>query len=423
MNGYTVFADLMASVTPAILSGAQRALNAATENNTYELTSRMLKGRDMSQTVKGGGKIQDYIFLKQPQTASFIDPWEEIDYASPQTMVVWEGGWRFLHDYTTWSEPDVDLVSGSLTGEAKFWKMKDHIEQKHMAMWTSTVDKIENGHIAVPDVNKMEDTGGKQPYSINAGINEWPVFGPSTTQKPIRGLRPALYDSVQSGTWTTFMGINPTTPGNENWGCYQDYYEDLPSTAGGVNPTWTLFRAFSRTLKKTKFQRLPGHAKFSDPNDRPKFIAASIMGCTMYEEGVRGGQNFFTDAKSDPAYPNGHFAGIPLVYVSSKDEAPIYPTGGGSVGSTTILGTEEDTDGPGWGGARFEWISEFVNFAVHDRNYFRKDPPQKPGKQPLMWKMDTHTWYNLLNRNRRTCAVVYPWKSGATPNADLVFGA
>jgi len=375
-----VFKDLILGTTSTVYTGPDKLINDATRFQTYFSRFEMQGGK-MGDVIQAGPEIIDQILLDVPQRAQFYNPNNgSFNYQRDDVLSQWKVNWRFLFTHKTWTEHEIILNTGGLTGGALREKLKSILKAKDMACATDLVDTIEETAFAAPSSTEMEGQEGSRPYSVLAFVSELSS-----------GLPPGWGSS-------TVMGINPSS--KTNWKNARQTYSDLPKV--GTD----LFAALSQGVRKVNYQAQPWKSGMSQENAISEFtFFTSNLGLSNYEESLRINQDEFRNgsAGQDPHYGKPTFRGIPFDYVASLDGAAVWPTG-----SAGALSTETDTTNSN-AGPRYVGITRtHMKCMWHSARFMQPMDEIRPENQPHVHVMPMDTWLQRVCTSRRRQLVIYP---------------
>lgn len=398
------FGDFMLSTGPAFFTGPEDVINEAVKH-TY-LLRRILKGKDMAETLQGGSTIKDIIFFDEDSTYETYKPNPSFTYRNPQVLTEHEIDWRFSKADMVWTDHEIALNTGDMSKTARFHKYKTLKRVKEQNLWTSIMNGMEDELWAQPpaDATEAEDTDGSVVYSIPMSVTDygWDSASATDTTATITAADNHPVD------WTTVQGINPAT--EAKWTNWVEFYANAPT-----NTVFDLFPAMSRMWHRLRFDQLPMRPDLSDATSVPQFIACSLEGLTNYEDMLRQSQDAFVMAgRQDPAYNHPTFRGIDLLYVSTLDTAQIYagdndPASGTYVDESTNTKAEFGSGTVIRNGPRYWFINgKYLNKIFHRDRYFYKKPPFSPSQQPFTHVMIVDCWHNLFNRSRRRHGIISP---------------
>ena len=272
-----------------------------------------------------------------------------------------------------------------------------------MNLWTTTMNGMEADLWATPSNDDMEADSGQAPYSIPFFINEF-----------ANGLQPGI---------TTKMKIDPTSKtrwkpvvAEYNAATVDDAILDTTNTAEpNKNP---LFRAFGKARMQTHFHPMPMFSEFGTASGDPRAYAASLRGCLLMEQSLRGGQDQFVKAgRRDGSFAPMYYADVPVEYIRYLDYATVYPTNSGkTAGAAAEMSQSTDPDGnaltdPEASAPRYYQIhGDYACKVIHsDRYFFRKN--FQPSKQPFTTVSLVDIWHNNLFRSLQRHAVIAPQAS------------
>lgn len=376
-----VFRDLILGTTSTNYSGPEALINDATRFQTYYSRFEMA-GAKFGETIQATGEIIDQILLDVPQRAQFYDPAAgTFAYQRDDVLTQWTTNWKFLLTHMTWTEHEIILNTGSLTGGALKETLKKLLKAKDMACSTDLVDTVEASAWAPPSASTMEAKNGMQPYSVLAFVSEL------TT-----GLPPNWTG------YTTVMGISPTA--KPNWKNATQGYTDLPKV--GTD----LFPALSQACRKVNYQPQPWKGGNTQENALADFtFFTSNLGITNYEDSLRINQDEFRNGSSgqDPHYGMPTFRGIPFDYVAALDNAAVWPTGGGGT-----LGVETATTNSNAGPRYVGLTRKHIKCVWHANRFMHRMDEIRPENQPHVHVVPTDTWMQRLATSRRRHVIVHP---------------
>lgn len=381
----SAFTDFMQTTGPLTLTSAASFVNEAALRN-YTL-SRFLDGFDMTEKLKGGTKIQDFIIRTDASTFTFYKPNAQFSWANPQVMTSWEIPWRFGIDYMTWTEQEVLLQGGDMdrmTQEALFDVFKSVQRKVEARMWTSMMNGIEAALWEEPDKTVMEAADGERPYSIPAFVNE---------------AANGLYTDG-SVTWTTVQQLDPTT--ETYWVPVRltydyDDYRDTNNQGDG------LILGFEKMVHKLSYKLPPMGSKFFATEQRRMFCATGLGGILIYKDALRkSNDRGYVSNPQDPAYLRPLFAGFDVEEFETLENAALYLTG--------TPGTQANYAAATVNGPRYYFVNtNYLRMIFHNQNYFERRNVREPTDQVGSYTQPTTTWYNLCCRSRRRgLGILYP---------------
>jgi hypothetical protein len=378
-----IFRDLITGTTSTVYTGPEQIVNDATRFQNY-YTRFELSGGKSGDLIQAGPEIIDHILLSVPQVAQFYNPDNgTFSYQRHDVLSNWTLKWRFLFTHWTYTDHEIVLNTGGLTGGALKEKLKEIRRGKEMANVTDLVDTIEATAWAAPNASTMEEATGTQPHSNLCFITE---------------LATGLPTGYTTAGATTVMGINPAT--KTNWTNQRQTYADLPKA------DTDLFRAFSLGTRKAMWQQLPYKAEMSQgPKVNGFTFFTDSEGLANYEDSLRLAQDEFKNGSSgqDPDYGAPTFRGIPFIYIAALDGAAVWPTGASGAAATSATTTNSNA-GPRYLGM----TREHIKCVWHSAMYMHAHPEIRPDSQPHVHVMPTDTWLNRVCTSRRRHLIVYP---------------
>lgn len=378
-----IFRDLVTVTSSTTFTGPEQIINDATQHQNY-FTRFELSGGDRGSVIQAGPNIIDQIILDVPQVAQFYDPnAATFAYQRSDVLSSWSIPWRFLFTHYTFTNHEIILNTGGLTGGKLKEKLKDIRKVKETACITDLVDTLEATAWAPPSGAQMEDVAGKQPHSILCFVSELSS-----------GLPPGYAASGHS----TVMGINPAS--KTSWKNQVSTYTDLPKV--GTD----LFSALSRGVRSAMWSQLPYQPQLSQQSTTNGFtFYTDTLGMDRYEESLRINQDEFKNGSNgqDPHYGAPTFRGIPFVYISSMDGAALWPTG-----TAGALSTSTDTTNSNAGSRYVGLTRDHIKCVWNSAVYMQAMPEIIPENQPHVHVMPKDTWMNRVCRSRRRHLVVAP---------------
>lgn len=382
-SALSTFNDFMNSTGPAFLTSAEDLVNEAVKNKY--LLRRFLKGSDMARTIQGGQKIKDEIMFDEESTRQHYQPNETFTWQNPQVLSEWEVDWRFQVDHMSWSDQEIELnIGGGLGRTARHQAYKRVKRTKEMRLWTSFLNGMEDDLFGVSDYDEMEDSGGKQPYSLPVFINEYTNGTPK---------------GADGTTWATDTVEGIDCSANAKWRNQAISYDNTDAGTSAAD----LFSAMDEMYHKVRFDQLPTKEEFSDGTSGAQFIACSLNGLKYYQKQLRSSQDTFVAAgRQDPSYISPKYAGIDLVYVSNLDTAALYTSGAATL-QTETGDTTNDT------GPRYYWINgKYISPVFHTKRYMYRHPVMTHPNQPFTHVQPVDCWHNLICRSRQRQGIVFP---------------
>lgn len=428
LSEFTTFA---ASQGPAWASGAEQLINDA-HRNTF-LFSRWASGKDVKMDMlQGGADIRDTIFLDYVSTFQRVNPNVELTAPNPQTGTTWNIPWAIATATMGWTEPEIDLNAGNMSGKYRSQVYKKVLYQKHQNLWTEVTEALDNEIIRnVPNTTTMEsDTPGgpRAVYGLHCFVNEYntsttPYATGASPAAPLigglngAGLIPSGIDA--SGTaWTTVQNIDPTAAGQENWRPYQGTYGTWQNGSASIDKNVAmseLFVAMSKAQRATGIMAMPKHSEYSDPYTSPNVIYTGSEGIAYYEQALRGNQDQFRGvgktSGQDPDYDGPKFGRTPIQHVQAMDFIELYATSTASGGGSGV--TELDATAAHVGPRFIGCNGKYIKPVVHENKYCVMTAPEQPSGQPLSWVQYMKLYNNNYCQSRRRHWHLRPDQSAA----------
>lgn len=359
----STFTDFVAATKVARMSPPNEILNEAVLRTHF--LKHMTKGTDPARYVRTGRAIKDDVKFSNTGTFQFMKPGATFNPVEQDTTKEIEVGWRFSVVISPFNDATVDLNEGD--AKSIFFNYKKKLRLDAVSdHW----DGSERALFAVPTVD-MEDGSGERPpaFSIPAFVNG-----------QVNGLPPGF---------TTIMGINPAN---------EDRWRPQLQTYDASNPaseTTGLFTAMDELFLDVHFESPEGDQEyFQDTRMNQQKIITNRDGVTMYRRLLRGGNDQFTP-RSDPAYQNPMYSGIPVRYIAVLDEALL-----------------DLTNGTAWAAGQpgFYFLNLDELFPVwHPARYMEQVGPVSGGIfQPFSHAIYWRTYYNIFCRSRQRQGFIQP---------------
>ena len=390
-SALSVFNDFMTATDSAILTSPDSIVNEAVKNNY--LLRRFMKGRGPQEVLQGGKTIKDQIFFDEESTFEYYQPNATFTWQNPQVLSEWEIQWRFCVDHMSWTDHEIELNAGGGLGErARHAVYKRLRRVKEQRLWTSLINGVDDALFAVPVASEMEAAGGTKPYSIPCFVNE---------------ASSGLFKG--SDTWTTKMGIDPTT--KTKWVPKQATYAVAnPGTVSSHDNSAGIMAAFDNMYLSVKFAAPPTKKEyFENDNMYRQFIACSKFGITTYGSILRLQQDRFAISPQDPAFIKPTYAGIELEYVSDLDTAALYrdadDNSNHAEGSSFAAASGAAPDlGP-----RYYWINaNYLLPVFHTKRYMFRHEVMTHPNQPFTHVQPVDCWMNFGCRSNQRQGIVSP---------------
>jgi hypothetical protein len=367
----TQFLDFVLATRTLKITPPEAIINEATKR-TY-LVGEMLRGRNNTETFKGGSKLADFIQVSDNNSFRTYRPTETQTPVAVDTMKKIEIPWRFTSANWSWTDEEAELNFGDPD------KYFDHVKRYEAGCVTSIVNGMENLLWAAPNNAQMEAEAGSEPYSIPTFVTE--------------------LDNATPTGFSTIMGLNPTT--TTQWQNQREGY--TKANLETQNSTTGLFATFDKLMRKVQFKKLNWAmaAKYwEDNNMRRMKIVTNGNGQDIYKRVLRASNDRLITPQ-DPNYGDPSYAGYPVEYIEQLDTAAVYS---GTLGASHTSGVA-NTDYP-----RYYFLNlEYLFPIFHTVKYFEKSAPKDGGaNQPNMHVQYIWTWFNLWCASRRRHGIVYP---------------
>jgi len=391
MAGSTIqaFTDFVDITGPTTLTEPGTFVNEAV--NRTNLIRRFMKGKGLNEVCQGGDKIQDFLMTDESSTFEFYQTNADFTPRNPQVMQQWEVDWRFAKDECAWTKPEVILNSPAGATRAsqkiaykRFW---DKIQAR---MWTSYWKGMEASLWTLPKKSEMGEgvATATRSYSIPYHINE-----------ETSGL--IANHATATDNFTTKQTLTPAATGaGAKLVPQQETYLQAPPS--DMANDWDLWTAMDNAYLKAQFEQLPDHAQYSEPKSHPHFIATDLEGYSNYQQGARAAQNVWREAYNDPHYKTLYYAGMEVIYVSSLDQAALYPT------ATTGYVAQDSGTAANIGPRYYGINGEYLLPVWHSSVYADMTPTMSHPRQPFSYVKYVDTWFNLPCRSWQRQFIVSP---------------
>lgn len=365
MPSLSSFNDFTSATGKKLASSPDQILNDAAKNTYF--FARMVKGRDVADTVQSGQKIIDRIQLTDAGTAAFFHPNEDLDIQNVDVLVSIELDWRFIADHYSYTEQEITLNSG----DAQTY-YKNLLKSKRQACKTSTWNKKEESLWAAPSNANMEAASGKQPYSIPCFI---------TTD----GLEPYGFTTVET--------LDPGT--NSGWRNQIETYDSSAKT----DPEVGLFLAFDRMWHKCRFIAPRNQQEYFENDMLQKMvITTNLDGITRLQVLSRD-QNDRMSPATNFGYVAGQvtYAGLPIEYTSELDTALV-------IVSNTVAAAAMPSGQPS-----YFWLNLMYLYPIfHGTMYQKEKEPMQHPRQPFSSVVWSRSYYNVFCKSRRRQGIITP---------------
>jgi hypothetical protein len=381
------FVDFWLATAGARVSDPNALVSMASQYRTH-LFPLMLKGLSKDLMVQSGKKIEDYVQLTYTNRFRHFDITDTFEYSATDSLTQIEVPWRFSMVDNVIYEAEIDLQSGDR--ETVYKKVK---RAKDSEMELSFFEGMERALWAEPNFETMEastKSGTGQPLSIPCFVTR-DGLAPTSTN----GI---LVNDVETGstaTWTSLMGISPTTYTN-----FRNQFKTFTNTnhaARSAEGTGVL-SAFDVMYRKVQF-RSPSNGEEYVKNTSLQKMKILSNG-PSYDElmSLAREKNNVLTPRGDFGWPQGMvtYRGIAFEYIAILDDL-IYDT---------TAGTAED------GASKLGYTWLFLNFnhirPIFNSKHFRRLRNKDGGAaNPNAQVMLEDTWHNLWCSNRREQGVVF----------------
>jgi hypothetical protein len=417
MPAISAFNDFMNITGPAFLTGPDAVLNE-TGKQSY-LVGKFLRNKDKDMMLQGGSKIKDTIQLVDTNTFEFVNPNAPFSLPNPQATQNIEVDWRFAQDKMAWAEQQIVLNDGD--PRVVYKRQKRVLEQR---MFTSLVNGMDSALLATPYGNYANmETSGPVAYSLHAFITEHLL---STARGYMGG--------VPTG-WTLVAGKNPST--YDRWSNQVTLYNDVTITtangkdvanaaltghnalSAGATRVYSLLGAFDDMWSKCNFKRPDFKNEFFQQTEAAdQLILCSRRGINKYRQACRDANDQLVGgpSRSDPAYNDVQYAGVPLMEVSEWNSGAVFPAAASAVtdslagrnGQTVTQGGSEFQDITVDKGCRYMFLNtRTITPVFHTSKFFQKDDVRKVDRQHSYYQT-VQVYYNLFPHSRQRNGIIAP---------------
>lgn len=417
LSEFTTFA---ASTGPHWASSPEQLINDATRNTT--VLTRWMTGKDVTKDlIRGGSSIKDMVFLDNVNTFQRVNPNVTLTAPNPQTGDVWEVPWSFATATIAWTEPEIDLQAGGMTGKGRMQVYKRVLYQKHQNAWTGITATLDNELIGNRPNQLTQEattglTGPRDVLSIHVFVNEYntsavPYADGTSPAAPLvgglngAGLFPTGID-VTGALWQTVQQINPTTSGKTNWRPYQGTYGTWQNGSPSIDKNASmqqLFIAMSEAQRATEIDQIAMRPEYSTMRTQPDVIYTGKTGIAYYEQALRGNQDQFRGVGKttgqDPDYNGPTFGQTPIQFISAMDTVQIYATSTASGGGSAV--TELDATAVHVGPRFIGLNGNHIKPVFHEEKYFVMTDPITPSDMPMSRVQYFKLWNNNYCASRR----------------------
>lgn len=367
----------------------------------YNGCGYFIRGEQLSQQLQGGTEIRDQITLDGSGDVShgFQNPGAPRNPTIVQTGKEWQVPWRLHVSGYSYNKTELDLAGISMMSwQNGYQKFKDILKSRKTVCETNFYNDWENAFFARPDFLTMETkaaANGGKPYSLLCFVNEFVTGNGSYANN----LVPSVVDASATA-WTSKQQIASTTPGFANFAAYGKSYANL--TPGDSSNLVAAFDDLEVNIKFTpptqgNKEYFQGYGNFT------RVVFTQGQGVTNARQLYRNSQDRWW--AQDPFF-NPMYNGISFVHVKVLDTVLGYPTAASSAaGAWNATGATVPINGP-----RYHCVNTEAVRAVFHSKVFKEPYPLMNGgvTQPDNWTQWFDTLGNLIIRNPRVCATIYP---------------
>lgn len=380
-----------------IFSGELDVINDAARRN-YVMTT-FLHGTAQDMIIEGGLSIKDRIFLESVGNFRPYRPLQSQTVVNAQPGDNWRTGFSYHVDELSYTEQEIESnIAPQLTTRATRDRIKDLMYQKQMAVWTSMMNGMDDLGFAVPSATQMEIQAGSEDLetlpSIPMFINEFPN---------------GLYDSVQSGTFTTIQGLNPVN--KPEWDCQRTTYDaaDTNSTKNGI------INAFERMTTRIQYRKpgmaqrfFTGREQMDQNTQMPEmFIATDFDGYDKYRESLRalytGRHDLGMVNRADPSFVDLAHGGAKMWPLDVLNDAPLYPDD-----TTPTPNLVKQADASPAGPRYYVIDPAYMKLAFKRGKMFTPGELRRPDRTYDTYYQPWFIWPALVCRSRRRHGMVHP---------------
>lgn len=391
MPALNTFTDWLNYTPSVFLTDPDQFMNDAIVQ--MPMIGRLLIGRDPREVLQGGATIRDPLKLSVQTTLRRFSPADPYGgYALRQSSTLGEIRWRFIRDHMAFTEAEI-MLNQPGGNPMRLWKRVR--TSKEQDLFTSKFNGMEDLWLADPSVVSgageadIEGAAGTHPYPLYALVNE------ETNRLP------------QGWTGNRVQGIDRTIQTNYQ-NVLNQYDFNQPDDQDADNDG--LLDAFEETWLELQWEppQVPGvpterYFQRSGRDPRRMFIAASTQGVRFYKRRLLE-RNDTLAGRSDPAYDNPKYGGIPVVQASNLGTATLYePASGAANARVAETGAAADV------GHRYYWLDgNYLVPIFHVEKFFQRMPAMILPDQPDTTVQICQTWYNFFLRSAKRQAIVSP---------------
>lgn len=351
MANLALFTNILDETGPKILNGPQMVHYLADRRN-YQMQYWMFRGRKMSDVLSGGDELKKRVKGTVGANAGFYRVGNtEHAPVMPNDGTWLNSYWTFHMGHTAYQIEPLMINAGGTKPESE---IKETYVTEAWNLLQSLKIAIQNSlddiFFRKPDASLMSGTDPEVPLSIPAYLN---------------GYANGLYvpGSAVGSTFTELHGLTTASP---DFARYRPYVKSYGSGAGtGFTPgvADNIIRALSSCVNRTKMQPPAMDSEFWAPEDSMDIEQGGFIACSDYGSGsmaqlyvnAQDRWSDFSDPKNFPKY-----RGIPFVYVSTLDDAKLYPNNDTIASSTdTETETAAAVIGPRFYGINPNWMKMY----------------------------------------------------------------
>lgn len=351
MANLALFSNILDETGPKILNGPQMVHYLADRKN-YEMQYWMFRGRKMSGMLSGGDELKRRIKGSVGAQAGFY----RVGNTEHAPKMPSEGSW--LTSYWSFHMGHTAYQIEPLMVNAGGTKPESEIKETYV---TEAWNLVQSLKIAIqnslddiffrkPDFAMMGGTDPEWPHSIPVFLNGWAngLFNPGSNVGSVA---------------TEIEGLGTTNPDFARFKPYVGSYGG--SGAKGFDPAdkENIIRKLGSAVNKTHMRPPAMDSEYFAPEDdmdmeQGGFIACSDYGIGSMSQLYLNSQDRWADFSDPKNFPK--FRGIPFVYVSTLDDAPLY-SNNATLASATDTTTEQlaAVVGPRFYGINPNWMKMY----------------------------------------------------------------
>jgi len=379
--GMSAFSAALRNVAENSTTGP-KMMTFVSDYSNYASLYYLMRGRKMSDTLRGGQNIRFSVKFKASSKAGFYDPAvEEHAPQDSQDSVVGRSYWHAHMAHETWKEESLLINQGGIGDGALIEQTYlQEIHNKIQSLKAALVDSLTVAFWQRPDTTIMGTLDSKQPNSIPVYLNEF-TYG-------LFGRITAAGSYIDSNTgYTAIHGFTPADTAYAKYRPLQKTY-GAGTTGFTANSADNLIYNLSYCMRKTDFVPPPFYTEAYDPEGETAVdrsggvIFASAIGVARAEHLYRSSQNRWDDFM-DPS-GNPRFKTVQIVHEAQLDTAALYPnhttlaSATGFVDENTLSGGSAVTNatlGPRYYGAN----AKHLKVCWHQERYLKWLDPFRIG--------------------------------------------